>query len=310
MPRERETLPPELVSLQRACNVWSAKRWHSFAEHRARLTSLVRQAAPPSGGRLAVLGAGNGNDLDVAALLRRYSEVHLYDLDGPALGRAWQRHHAPGLVIHPPIDLSGALALLPGLSQRCPGDEEIAALPQACVDRVLGAIPQRYEVVLSACLLSQILHGTHVALGHQHPSLTAVSCAQVLAHARILAGLLRPGGRGLLVTDATSSQLVPSPELWGDAVPASDLLAQLEAAHLCAAGTGPRFLHRVLTEDRLLGPLLLDTTSVEPWRWRWSSRRTYLVHALAFTVRSSSSTADSPRCGAGRPVLHGEDTLR
>jgi hypothetical protein len=241
-----------------------------------------------------VLGAGNGNDLDVRALLRRYAEVHLFDLDGAALNRAWLRHRARGLVIHPPLDLSGALPLLPALRETWPSDEDIARLPQTSAERVLGAIPDRYDVVLSACLLSQILHGTHVALGHQHPSLTAVSCALVLAHARVLAGLLAPGGTGLLVTDATSSQLVKSDKLWEDAVPAGDLLAQLEAAHLCAAGTGPRFLHRVLAEDRVLGPLIEAPAFVEPWRWRWSNRRTYLVHAVTFTRRSPPLPVETP----------------
>jgi hypothetical protein len=290
-------LPADLVDLQRACNVASAKRWRDFTEHRARITALASGAAPDHrSGRLAVLGAGNANDLDVRALLRRFGEVHLFDLDGAALGRARARHEAPRLVVHDPIDLSGALAALPRFRERLPTDEEIARLPRTSVETVLEAIHDRFDVVLSSCLLTQILHGIQAALGREHPSLTAISCAQVVAHARLIARLARPGATGLLVTDVTSSQIVRAKELW-DEVPPADFLTQLELARLCASGTGPQFLERVLMEDPVVGPLIEAPTFVSPWRWRWSPRRSYLVHALAFKARRLPGRVGIPRYG-------------
>jgi hypothetical protein len=300
MPPEPAGLPPELVHLQRTCNRQSAARWEHFTRHRERLTALCLGAARP-GGRLAVLGAGNGNDLDLERLTGRFAEVHLFDLDAEALARAAHRHRGGGLVVRPPLDLSGALSGLAGFRRRPPGDEEIARLPGMSVEAVLAAIPERFEVVVSACLLSQLLHGAHVALGAGHPRLTAVSCALVLAHLRLLALLVRPGGAGLLVTDALAAPPDVLDAALAQEAPAR-LLAQLEADHVCAAGTGPRFLREALTGDGVAGPLVEAATLVEPWPWRWSDGRSYLVHALTFTTRALPAPDGSPRCG-GRPDL-------
>jgi hypothetical protein len=160
---------------------------------------------------------------------------------------------------------------------------------------VLAQIPDRFAVVLSACLLTQIVHGVKVALGREHPRLTAISCALVLAHVRLLARLLRPGGVGLLVTDVVQMRSDTLDEAFRRHSP-GELLAQIEAARLCAAGTGPGFLHRALVEDHLAGPLIESPTLIEPWRWRWSAARSYLVHALAFRARRPPAPAGSPRC--------------
>jgi hypothetical protein len=288
MPRESPAgLPPALVRLQRSCNLASADRWEQFAEHRARLTELALHAAPAGGqGRLAVLGAGNGNDLDLTGLAGHFREVHLFDLDAEALARARRRHPTRAVVLRAPIDLSGMLPLLPALRRRPTTLAEIAHLPRTSLETVLAAIPERFDVVLSACLLTQILHGAHVALGSAHPHLTPVSCALVLAHARLLARLVRPEGIGLLVTDTVSAQSPLLDQALTRGSPA-DLLADLEAAHLCAAGTGPSFLHRVLAEDHAVGPLIEPPTPVAPWPWRWSAHRSYLVHGLAFRARAA-----------------------
>jgi hypothetical protein len=54
----------------------------SFAEHRGRLTREIAERAPAHGrGRLCLLGAGNANDVDLAALAARFAEIHLCDID-------------------------------------------------------------------------------------------------------------------------------------------------------------------------------------------------------------------------------------
>ena len=55
---------------QVALNAETRDHWNAFTGHRAKVTGLL--ATEPSSGmsRLCVLGAGNCNDLDLAALLR------------------------------------------------------------------------------------------------------------------------------------------------------------------------------------------------------------------------------------------------
>src|SRR3954447_9921471 len=101
-------LPPRLVDYHRKNNHATLARWDSFSEHRVRVTAL---ALEPPGQTLAVLGAGNCNDLDLAALAARFREIHLIDLDEEAVRRARDRQPdavKARLVVHAPIDLSGA----------------------------------------------------------------------------------------------------------------------------------------------------------------------------------------------------------
>jgi len=68
-----------LVEQQVANNSRSASLWDIYADHRRRLTDLVVSSA--RGSDLVVLGAGNANDLDLAALACRFERIHLADVD-------------------------------------------------------------------------------------------------------------------------------------------------------------------------------------------------------------------------------------
>jgi hypothetical protein len=279
-------IPPPLVELQRRCNQASVDRWEHFAAHRERVTALAIEAG---GQTLAVLGAGNCNDLDLAALGASFREIHLVDLDRGAVSRARARQPAAvaaKVFLHAPVDLSGAFARLARFRRCPPSDQQLAALPGASVDSVLTALPARHDVVLSTCVLSQILHGCAVALGPRHDHLPVLSCALVLAHLRSLALLLAPGGTGILVTDMASVETDPSREPCDDARDRAILASELERTHRAASGTGPAFLQRVLEDDDVITPLLAaPARRVEPWLWRFGDRVTYLVHAMVFERR-------------------------
>src|SRR4051794_34316785 len=65
--------------------------WDRYAHHRAQVTAAILALAPPAdapGGRLCLLGAGNGNDLGLEELCPRFAELHLVDIDPGALSRA------------------------------------------------------------------------------------------------------------------------------------------------------------------------------------------------------------------------------
>jgi hypothetical protein len=281
------SIPVALVELQRRCNVSSADRWDLFREHRKHVTTTALEAG---GDTLAILGAGNCNDLELGTLTSHFREVHLVDLDREALLRAraaQPAHVARRLVLHAPVDLSGIFGRLVSLRGGRASDEELAILPTAILENVLHALAARFDTVVSSCLLSQLIHGCTVALGSEHPDVPILSCALTLAHARCVASLVAPGGTGVIITDMASSnehfrlESVASVDL-------KELATELERAHRCASGTGPDFLWRVLTDDGLITPLLAaPPRPLVPWLWRFGKELTYLVHGVTFRLRAA-----------------------
>ena len=280
----------DLVGLHRRNNRESAPLGAGFADHRSRVTALALEPREDDdrGGSLAVRGAGNCNDLDLAACGGRFPEVHLVDLDGEALERARSRQNpevAARLVLHAPVDLTGAFGRLADFRGKPATPQELAVLPARSVASVLEALPDRHDVVLSTCLLSQILQSAYVALGAEHPQLHLLACALALAHLRSVTRMLKPGGTAHLVTDAVSTETYPLVELW-ESRPPQALLEELERTGNVFSGTGPAFLRRILATDREVAPELAGPPRLhQPWLWHFSADRSYLVYALSFRRR-------------------------
>jgi hypothetical protein len=277
-------LPPLLLDYHRKNNRATGASWDGFASHRAHLTALALSAP---GQTLAVLGAGNCNDLDLAALAARFREIHLVDLDEEAVRRACERQPpevAARLVLHAPVDLSGAFDRLTAFKKKPATVAEQAQLPAAGLQRIQASLPGQFDVVLSACMLSQLMHSCYVALGIEHPQLHLLATALAVIHLRSLAALTAPGGTALLVTDTISSETYALEELWGDRPPLA-LLDEIDRTDRALSGTAPSFLRRILREDPQVAPLLAPPRLVEPWLWRFTDEMTFMVYALASTRR-------------------------
>jgi hypothetical protein len=279
-------LPPHLVSPHRRYNEQAALAWERFAPHRERITGLVIGAG---GGRLAVLGAGNCNDLDLAALGHRFSEIHLVDLDGAALDRAARdkpTEASQRLRLHAPVDVTAALPELARRGSRrpiAPGElERLSAASTTRPPLPLGT----FDVVLSPCLITQLAHSCRLALGREHPALPDVVEAVALGHLRLLCSLLAPPGTAVLVTDTTSSHTFPLDELYTAFDPTA-LLRHLAAAGNTATGTNLEQLEAWLAHDRVLASLVERPKLVPPWLWRMSEEVTCLVYALELRRRAT-----------------------
>jgi hypothetical protein len=275
------SVPPGLIDLHRGLNRETAENWGHYASHRERVTAL---ALAPGGETCAVLGAGNCNDLDLEALAGRYQEVHLVDLDREAVVRARDRQTAAvaqRLVLHAPIDLSGVLHRLGDFRRRKLTPAELGALPQASADAVLQGIGPRFDTVVSACVLSQIMHTCNEALGPETEQLQIIACALVVAHLRTVTQLVQPGGSAVLVTDTVSSDSYALEELWGEREPLA-LLDHLEQTENFLSGTSPSFLRRILRTDEVIGKLVQAPRLCEPWLWRVNDHLTMLAYALSF----------------------------
>ncbi|MEX2120491.1 MAG: hypothetical protein WD847_12925 [Pirellulales bacterium] len=276
-----------LTAEQARRNLAGRDRWQAFEAHRRRVTEPLTGAACSAADRLCVLGAGNANDIDLGQLTSAFAEVHLVDLDGEALefGLVYQRPAMRDRIhLHRQVDVSGAWHLLAGWSPEAPPTPH--ELDQ-CIERITRfagpALPAPFDAAASLCLVSQLIEGAVAALGHNHPRLLELILAIRTSHLRMLVQLVRPGGRGLLVTDFVSSDTVPgladAPE---QELPA--LAGRLLAAGNFFHGLNPQVLHRLFTTDPMIGPLIEEASLRGPWRWDLGPR-IYLVAAIEFTRR-------------------------
>jgi hypothetical protein len=277
--------PPRILTYQQQLNRGSAPQRAAFLSHRERVMALLTAAA--SGGSLAVLGAGNCNDLDLPPLTTLYAGVHLADLDREALRRARDAQPpevAARLVLHAPLDLSGGLNDL-SAAARTPAAPHASALADAAQRRITRALPGPFDTVVSACLVSQIAQSCRLLLGMDHPRLFPLAEALVSAHLRALLALTRPGGTAVLVTDVVSSETYPLEELAAEQ-PLHQLLDHLQATDNLLTGTQPRFLRRFFTRDPVAAPLMAGPPRMtDPWLWRVGGDLTLLAYALVL-VRS------------------------
>ncbi|MEX0712462.1 MAG: hypothetical protein WD278_08940 [Pirellulales bacterium] len=268
-------------------NLAGRDRWQAFEGHRRRVTELLTGTARSAADRLCVLGAGNANDIDLGQLTSAFAEVHLVDLDSEALDFGLLRQQPAmrdRIHLHRQVDVTGAWDLLAAWSpEALPTPDEI----DRCIERVTRfagpALPAPFDAAASVCLVSQLVEGAVAALGHHHARLLELIVAIRTSHLRMLAQLVRPGGRGLLVTDFVSSDTVPG------LADASEQDLPAMAGRLLEAGNffhglNPQVLHRVFTADPLIGPLIEESRLHGPWRWDLGPRM-YLVAAIECTRR-------------------------
>jgi hypothetical protein len=261
-------------------NLSTRGQWELFRSHREQIERVILQQipqphrlllqSPPT--RLCALGAGNCNDLDLRFLTEHLDEFHLLDIDAGALESAARRQKvidAPNLFRHAPVDLT-----TPG-----PWLEKIG----------------RFNVVLSSCVLSQLIAGVRDRLGTDNPRFPAERQSTITGHLKMLLRLLEPGGTAIFITDIVSSDTMPALRQ----VPPDDL---------------PGLMRRLIADDktfRRLDPATIGTTLdqlgdrserkwIPPWLWHLSATRSYLVYGMVLKCSSEFSatptaTSKSPR---------------
>jgi hypothetical protein len=282
--------PDNLRDMQAGFNRSTATHWDDFRSHRQHIEDLILADGVADSivraGRLCVLGAGNCNDLDLKRFIEVFAEVHLVDLDASALERAVRRQGvqaSPKLKLHGGVDLTGVADVLSGWRGRSPSSREIdeclqgaAHAPQPHVCSAGG-----FTVVLSPCLLSQLVGYASDMLGGDHPRAIDLRLAIRRRHLRLMVDLLAPGGAGVLVTDLAVSGMVKNLEhVCSGELP--DLLRRLVAQRKVFAGLDPEGVEAALTADPLVAPLLGAVQYLPPWLWRLGPLKTFLVYALRF----------------------------
>jgi hypothetical protein len=268
-----------LIHTFSARNAKTRADWTTFAAHRERITQIVAEHASPSAASVCVLGAGNCTDLDLPWLTGRFQNVLLTDLDAAAMSHGVQAQLGddPQRVRRLPADVTNVYPILDdvirgqsGLNERMPElREQLAALP------ALAESGEKFDCVISTCLLSQLIDAIRMAVPERDPRFLELVLAVRRQHIAAMLALLASGGTLILVTDFTSS--LTSPDL--ATVPDSQLAAyaaQQVAARNFFTGLNPKAVSEALVQLLPAGcaaPLLLH-----PWRWNLVPRL-YLVTA-------------------------------
>lgn len=279
--------------------------WQRYTAHRQRVTQLLIAAlaeddpehhlpsvASSTGARLCLLGAGNANDLDLAALAEVFSEVHLVDVDGDALQAGVERQQRDAgllaaarqrVVQHSGVDISGVLAELGEWEpSRAPGPAAVEAVLARVAAASAPLAGQQFAVVGSICLLSQLVFTALQALGGEHPRFAELVAALRLRHLQMLLNMTRPGGAAVLIHDFVSSDSLPAMATIAPAQFSAAMQAVMQTSNVFF-GLSPLRIEYLLQHD----PGLKGRASSRCWTpaWRWDfGPRSYAVTALTLRL--------------------------
>lgn len=263
-----------LLERERERNASTRGGFDTYAQHRAQQMALLQGLR---GGRIAVLGAGNCNDLDLPSLAEAFEEIHLFDIDAEALERALERQtgrvqRACHLHVH---DLTGVASFLEGWRTNPPEPLAAQITGWSKLEPLLSEAGQ-FDTVLSSCLLSQVAINLRDFFGLV-PALNNALLAAITGHVLLAKSLTKPGGTLLVVSDCITSQFPIHEE--ARARGAMDAIFHLAAQGAVFPGT-----HPALIVDLLKGADFSTPELTRAWIWDLHEQ-SYLVYAVATARR-------------------------
>jgi hypothetical protein len=260
----------------------------TYEQHRQKTMELVSLAAAELSGvaerTVSVLGAGNCMDLDLQQLATLFHKVTLLDVDRRAVEsgvNAVESLQTSRVEILAPIDLAFPLATTQAAALS--GTDSIAQFCKQLESPLATLSVAPADVVVSTCVLSQILSVLTNLVADKHPQFLSLIQAVRRGHLVRMLQLLKPGGRGILISDLVSSETTPSLSSI-DSVSLPKLLAQALATGNFFSGLHPGIMLQDLETGLNIAPYIESPVMVAPWRWQMGPR-TYAVYAITFRKR-------------------------
>jgi hypothetical protein len=182
-------------------------------------------------------------------------------------------------VLHAPVDLTGFLAKLEAWGRMEVTEEEMLRHP-AHTAKELAARLGTFDLVVSACAITQMQLSVLNALGDGHRLFDAVRHTLALTHLHTLFELTVPGGRSVLVTDVLSNQNYR----YLDKLPADanflQILTDVIAAERVIYVARPGLFHLLARQDPVLGRSATLSPPLSAWLWRNGPESRFLVYAM------------------------------
>ncbi|MEO2015989.1 MAG: hypothetical protein ABGZ53_16640 [Fuerstiella sp.] len=272
----------------------------AYTSHRDRIMHLIAStAADLSDGEdqkcssIVLLGAGNCLDVDLARVADLFQTIHLVDLDKTAVQSVVNAHpqQTDQFRVHAPADIAEPLLSLTSRDfQPEEGNREhcIKVLQALSSENGVADVPEA-DVVISLCVLSQIVGSLSGLIGEDHPTFVNALKALRIGHLRRMLSLLRPGGVAIFVSDIVSSDTAEQLKT-ATAEQMPEIVKTLVAEKNFFSGTNPSV---VLSELNVLSRLATgpDTVhTIDPWTWHMAER-TYAVYA--FRIQKKMLEADT-----------------
>jgi hypothetical protein len=242
---------------------------------------LLEPLAEQPGARICLLGAGNCDDVDLPQLVSKFREIHLVDIDRQALRRGVAAQEVEGrseLHLHGGVDITGVESILEQWHANAPEPPAIDSCILLARDGWAPDLGERFNVVVSSCVLTQLINAVVHSLDPTHPATVQLILTIRDRHLRLMGELLVPGGTGVLVTDIVSSDTVPQLSQ----IPALQLpvlLEELIRTRNFFTGVNPCVLVSRLSH---IGD---NVSLIRPWVWTMEPQRSYLVCAITFQAK-------------------------
>lgn len=255
----------------------------AYLNHREHQMALLNELG---GERIAILGAGNCNDLDLSSIVDSFGEVHLFDIDGEALRLAMGRQSREvrrACRLHE-RDLTGVARFLDEWKHSAPDPMRAQICAWKELSRLLDETGE-FDVVVSTCLLSQVAVNLRDFFG-MVPALNGALCAAIVGHVLLAAALTKPGGTLLIISDCITSQFPIREEarrrgpLWA--------IFHLSEQGASFPGTDPDLIAGVLRGTDIAGAEFKSA-----WIWELTPEQQYLVYALQGTRRKQEALSKS-----------------
>ena len=187
--------------------------WSAFETQRTKVRDILQAVSRNPSNTLSVWGAGRTTDLDLISLRRHYAKIELIDLDTALTEQALIQRgfdEQSNVTIAPATDVTGLDGHWKSFEDN-PTETNLKAILQAIQKATLDL--GRYDVVVSTCLLSQILKKVSRTLNESglpsnviNENLPRVIRAIREKHLELIVEHTLPGGAAVLVTDLTSSE--------------------------------------------------------------------------------------------------------
>ena len=277
-----------IADRQRDLNSKTQQSWDLFENHRNQISQLIIDALQKleSGNEnptLCVLGAGNGNDLDVAQLAKHFDSIHVLDIDRLALDRLWQRYEDQPEVqqkiqLVADVEFSGITSSLIEL-----GENPTEAIVKSTYDqslRVHYSTEKKFDVVVSTCLLTQLIDAVVQTLGRENQWVVPLTIGVRDGHLNLMTSLCKADGQRVLITDFVSSDTMPELASADDSESVLALARHAIDSRNFFTGANAFSIREKLVELNQV----TNQDAVEiapPWRWQ-IGQRYYLVTALSY----------------------------
>jgi hypothetical protein len=264
-------------------NLATSSNWNEFSEHRRKLTEMLLSQASASK-TLAVVGAGNVNDLDLSELTKQFESLALIDLDLQAMQAGVARQFSASIPTNVELiewDATGAVENFDAL-QACEDQTARNAVLSALLAKLAypAVFPRKtYDVVLSACLLSQLIGMAKSSLGEAHSEFVTLVQAVRRQHLQTMYELTNPGGLAIILLDFVSSLTAPAIESAHERN-LSQLAQSLIAQRNFFTGLNPVVVKKSWVELLNFSAEKSNVQLSDCWKWNLGPR-VYLVTALS-----------------------------